>query len=390
MQSREEGVRTTLVRNDKWWGTPTGNVTEYVSIPIAAAATRTAALLSGATDLLLDTPIADIDRLRREPRLRVVDGQEIRTIFLEMDQVRDELQGSDIKGHNPFKDRRVRQALYQAIDVTALTERLMRGLARPAGNLAGPGVTGYTPDLDERLPFDPDAAKRLLAEAGYKDGFGFAMDCPNNRYPNDAQVCAAVASMWSRIGVRATVNAAPYQTYFPKIQQRDSSMYMLGYGSPTLDSYNPLQAVFTPPSKASNGASGDGLWNLGYANPAVTDLVNQMRFETDTAKRTGADPPGHPADAGRRRHPAAVPLHRRLGDAGQRARGVPRRYRAGGQMGEGGVTTMQRVLVIDPLFDTEPDLERAAAGPDIELVFRHAVPPASTCRTRRTATWMRC
>ena len=285
LASREESTRTVLARNDAWWGwgTPAGpgNVTEYVSLPVSNAATRVAALISNQVDVLLDPPIQAIDRLRATDGIKVLQGPEVRTMFIVMDQGRDELLYSDVKGKNPFKDRRVRQALYQAIDVEAIRSRIMRGFAKPAGLHFGPGVRGYPAELDTRLPYDLDAAKRLMAEAGYPDGFAVTLDCPNNRYLNDADVCAALAAMWARIGVKVSVNAQPLALFFPKVQRKDTSMYFLGSGSATLDAHYPFQIHFLTPGKP-----GDGVWNLGgYRNPALDAKVEQFRAELDPEKR---------------------------------------------------------------------------------------------------------
>ncbi|MCW3475064.1 ABC transporter substrate-binding protein [Limobrevibacterium gyesilva] len=282
LTSREAQVRTVLDRNAAWWGTMKGNVTQYVSLPIANASTRLAAFLSGEVDVLLDPPLQDIPRLRERSDVRVLQGPEIRSMFIVMDQARDELLYSDVKGRNPLKDHRVRQALYQAIDIQAIRSRILRGFALPAGVLFGPGVRGYDKAIDQRLPLDIAKAKALLAEAGYPDGFAITLDCPNNRYINDADVCTALGAMWAKIGVRVAVNAQPLATFFPKVQRKDTSMFFLGSGSPTLDAYYILQIHLLPPT----GRPGDGAWNLGgYNNPAMTDLINKVRAELDPGKR---------------------------------------------------------------------------------------------------------
>jgi peptide/nickel transport system substrate-binding protein len=282
LASREETVRTVLDRNPRWWGKTDGNVTRYVSLPIANAATRVAAFLSGEVDVLLDPPLQAIDALSRRDDVMLLQVPEIRTMFIVMDQGRDELVYSDVRGKNPFKDRRVRQALYEAIDIQAITGRIERGFALPTGLLFGPGVRGYASDIDTRLPMNVIGGKADLTDAGYPDGFAVTLDCPNNRYLNDADVCSALAAMWAKIGVRVTVNAQPLQTFFPKIQRRDTSMYFLGSGSATLDAYYMFQIHLLPPG----GHPGDGVWNLGgYSNPSLNDLVAKMRGELDTGKR---------------------------------------------------------------------------------------------------------
>ncbi len=283
LTSREESVRTVLDRNPHWWREIGGNVTQYVSLPIGGAATRVAAFLSGEVDVLLDPPLQDIDQLTKRDNVTVLKVPEIRTMFIVMDQGRDELLYSDVKGKNPFKDIRVRRALYESIDIDAITGRIERGFALPTGLLFGPGVRGYAADIDTRLlPLDIAKAKADLADAGYADGFAVTLDCPNNRYLNDSDVCAALAAMWAKAGVRATVNAQPLQSFFPKIQRRDTSMFFLGSGSATLDAYYMFQIHLLPP----DGRPGDGLWNLGgYSNPSLTEMIGKIRGELAKDKR---------------------------------------------------------------------------------------------------------
>ncbi len=147
-------------------------------------------------------PLQDIPRIQGNPELKVMQGLEARIIFLGMDQKRDELLFSNVKGKNPFKDKRVRQAFYQAIDIEAIKSRIMRGTSVPTALMVASMVNGYAPELDKRLPYDPEAAKKLLAQAGYPDGFEVGMNCPNDRYVNDAEICQAVAAMLARIGIK--------------------------------------------------------------------------------------------------------------------------------------------------------------------------------------------
>ena len=184
----------------------------------------------------------------------------------------DELADSDVRARTRSGTIRVRQALYQAIDMDAITARILRGFATPAGLLVAPGVRGYDKSLDVRLPYDPGKAKALLKDAGYPNGFGFTFDCSNNRYPGDAEMCTAIAAMWARIGVRAQLNAMPVQTYFPKVQRRESNMFLLGTSPPTLDADDSIQISLLSPG----GRPGDGAWNLGgYKNQAIDDLARK-------------------------------------------------------------------------------------------------------------------
>jgi peptide/nickel transport system substrate-binding protein len=271
-----------LVKNASWWGKSEGNVTEIVYTPVKAVATRMAALLSGEVDLVLDPSPQDLPRVRADASLKVIDGIENRTIFFGMDQFRDELPGSNIKGKNPLKDQRVRQALYQGIDMDTITRVSLRGLGQATGALVAPQVNGWTEAVHKRYPFNVAAAQKLLADAGYKDGFEVDFACPNNRYINDEQICQAVTAMWARIGVKAKLRTLPLVTYFPMIQRYEASIYMLGWGVPTFDALYSLQSLVR-----SVGAGGDGNYNVGrYSNPQMDALVERTKKETDLKLRT--------------------------------------------------------------------------------------------------------
>jgi peptide/nickel transport system substrate-binding protein len=283
--SREPDVKTVFRKNPGWWGIAdgrfTGNVDEVVYRPIKSAGTRVAALLSGEMDLVLDPPVQDVPRLEQDSALKVWKGREKRVIFVGMDEARDELLYSDVKGRNPFKDRRVRLAMYQAVDVEAIKTSVMRGLSIPTAiNLPAPKEAGIPDSMDKRYPHDPDAARKLLAEAGYPDGFGVTMDCPNDRYINDEKICVALASMWAKIGVRVKVNAMPKANYFPKENKLDTSLYLAGWG--TFD-----DAIFTlKPVMHSRNDRGGGESNYGnISNARLDTLIDRIEGEVDQQER---------------------------------------------------------------------------------------------------------
>lgn len=279
--SREGDGPTVLEANRAWWDTPRHNLDRVTYLPIRNAATRTASLLSGTTDATVELPLQDVDRVRADPRLQVVQGPELRTIYLGMDHQRDELLYSDVRGRNPFKDRRVREALYRAIDIAAIRATIMRGQAWPAGFMASPYLTGAPADLNERLPFDPEGAKRLLAEAGYPGGFGVSMACPNDRYVNDERVCQAIASMFARVGVRATVQSETTAVWSRRTAQGDVSLFMLGHAAlPLADVYSTLLDVIHTKTDR------EGALNYGrYSNGAVDALIQRAAAEPDEAAR---------------------------------------------------------------------------------------------------------
>lgn len=281
VRERQPDVRTTFVRNGTYWGKIEGNVQEVIFTKISNPSTRVAALLSGEVDVMEPVPVQDVARVNASPNAKVIVGPELRTIFLGMDQKRDELQYSSVKGKNPFKDKRVRQAFYQSIDIEGIKRTVMRGASRPTGLMVGPGITGFNEAQDKRLPYDPEAAKKLLADAGYPQGFEVSMNCPNDRYVNDAQICQAVAAGLAKINVKINLVAETKGTYFPKILRRDTSFYMLGWTPSTYDAHNALNALMATPDP-----SGTGQFNLGsYSNPKVDALTKQIQSETDKAKR---------------------------------------------------------------------------------------------------------
>ncbi len=275
----KQDERLVLTKNPGWWGWSSAdtNVTEIIYSPIKAPATRMAALLTGEVDFVLDPTPQDLPRVRQNNALKVMDGVENRTIFFGMDQHRDELVGSNIKGKNPLKDLRVRKALNMAVDAETITRVTMRGLGQPTGALVAPQVAGWSEAIHKRPPVDVAGAQKLLAEAGYKDGFEVDFACPNNRYINDEQICQAVTAMWSRIGVKAKLRTLPLVTYFPMIQRNEASIYMLGWGVPTFDALYSLQSLVRSP-----GSGGDGNYNVGrYSNPKLDAVIDRIKTETD-------------------------------------------------------------------------------------------------------------
>ncbi len=281
LRERQPNVRTTFTRNGNYWGKIEGNASEVIFTPIGSAATRVAALLSGEVDVMEPVPVQDVARVNASPNTRAVTGPELRTIFLGMDQKRDELLYSSVKGKNPFKDKRVRQAFYQAIDIQGIQKTVMRGASSPTALMVGPGINGFTQAQNNRLPYDVEAARKLMADAGYPNGFEVAMNCPNDRYVNDAQICQAVAANLSRINVKINLQAETKGTYFPKILRRDTSFYLLGWTPSTYDAHNALNALLRCVDD-----KGAGQFNLGsYCNPRVDELTLKIQSETNKAQR---------------------------------------------------------------------------------------------------------
>ena len=280
---RQPGIKTTYKRNPAWWGKFEGNVQEIVYTPIANDATRLAALVSGEIDFVLDPAPRDIPRLRNTRGVKIIDGPENRLLFLGMDQARDKLLYAKVPGDkNPFKDLRVRQALYHAIDIETIKTKLMNGQSLPTGgSTPSPAGAFNDPALEARLPFDLARARALMTEAGYADGFEVTLDCPNNRYVNDEEICIALASMWAQLKVKIRVNAMPRATYFPKLEKLDTSLYLYGWGGSITDA----ETMMTPVLR-NRGEKGVGFYNYGnWRNDKFDALAAQSSVEPDPKKR---------------------------------------------------------------------------------------------------------
>ncbi|MBP0494290.1 ABC transporter substrate-binding protein [Roseomonas indoligenes] len=282
LASREPDRRTVLRPNPNWWDKPEHNLDEVVFNVIGNDATRVAALLSGEVDMIYTVPPQDTERLSRAPNVRIHQQAELRTVFLGFDQARDELLKSDVRGRNPFRDLRVRQAFQLAIDQEAIKSRIMRNQSRPTNLMIGPGVNGFTEAADRLVRPDINRAKALLAEAGYPNGFGVTLDCPNDRYVNDEAICTAVVSMLARIGVKVNLAAQTRARYFAEIlaPRYNTSFYMLGWTPTTYDAHNTLYNIMAS-RQGQRGVFNSG----GWSNPRFDELTDAIAVETDSAKR---------------------------------------------------------------------------------------------------------
>ncbi|WP_226574797.1 ABC transporter substrate-binding protein [Acuticoccus sediminis] len=285
--SHEAGVQTVFEANKDWWDWDNRdfNIDKVVFTPIAQDATRVNALLSGQIDMAYPIPVQDIPRVDANPGTDVLTGPELRTIFLGFDQMRDELKSSSVKGKNPFKDVRVRKAFYQAIDIEAIKKKIMRDLSSPAALMIAPQLYSKS-DQFKRYPYDPKAAKALLEEAGYGDGFTVMMDCPNDRYVNDEQICQAISAMLAKIGITIEPNFQPKTQYFAKVlasNKYDTSFYLLGWTPGSLDSWNVLYNLNN--CRNEDGTEG-GAFNLGgYCNKDLDALTAKILTENDPDTR---------------------------------------------------------------------------------------------------------
>lgn len=279
--SRAQGERTMLAAFDGYWG-EAGNVSEVVFTPINNAATLVSALLSGEVDLVMPLPLQDIPRVESGAGVKVVSSSEARTMYIGMDQWRDQIIESPVEG-NPFLDLRVRQAVAHAVDAQAIIDRVMQGQATLATQYVMDKVNGYNPDLT-RLEYNVDTAKSLLAEAGYPDGFELSMDCSTDRYVNDGQICQATVSLLARVGIKVNLIAQPKAQFFPKVVAPDfgTSFFLLSWTPSTMDSLNVFQNVLG----TRDLDNGIGAWNIsGCSVPEADALAAEAAVTMDAAAR---------------------------------------------------------------------------------------------------------
>jgi peptide/nickel transport system substrate-binding protein len=284
LESQQADVKTVSVVNPNWWDKKTHNLDRVIFTPIPSDATRVAALLSGDVDMAYPIPVQDMKRVDGNDGTSMLVGPELRTIFLGFDQFRDEILRSDVKGKNPFKDVRVREAFFRAVNIEAIKKIIMRGLSDPSAIMISPKLFDNSGSF-ERASFDPAKSKALLAEAGYPNGFTLEMDCPNNRYVNDEAICQAIVGMLAKVCVKVNLLAQPKAIYFKKIlaPSIDTSFYLLGWTPGSLDSYNVLYNLIN-----CMDDSGKGKFNIGrYCNAKVDELTKQVLVETDKPKRDG-------------------------------------------------------------------------------------------------------
>ena len=296
--AREPGIKTVLEANGAWWNAANkpGNVERVTYTPLPNDATRIAALLSGQMDVVYPVPVQDIPRLESTSSVKVVAGPEVRTMYLTMNQWKDTLPGSAVEGENPFKDQRVREAVYSAIDIDLINQRIMRGQGTSAALMVAPGVNGFSDDI-KRYAYDPERSKQLLAEAGYPDGFKLTFQCSNDMYLNDEAICLAISSMLARVGIQADANVQARAQYLEAVlsPNMDFGLAMLGTTPASLDSHIALFSLHMCPrlspdrpiwaaediSSLVAGTSNYG----GYCNEEVDELSKQILGETDPAKR---------------------------------------------------------------------------------------------------------
>jgi len=282
LTSREPDVKTVMTRNENYWGRDQFpmEVSEIVYTPIQNAATRVAAMLSGEVNFLQDMPVQDLQRVNDADGLVVKQAPQNRVIFFGMNQGADDLERDNVEGANPLADVRVRKAMSMAINRDAIRQVVMRGQSEPAGMIAPPFVNGWTMAMDSESSTDVEAAKALMAEAGYGDGFSIQLDCPNDRYINDEGICQAAVGMLGQIGVTVNLEAIPKAQHFPKITDGNTDFYMLGWGVPTYDS----EYIF---NFLVHGRESDiGTWNgTGFDNDALDAKIKSLASNTDLEAR---------------------------------------------------------------------------------------------------------
>jgi len=280
-----KGDRIELARNEAWWGgkTPWQKVTLRL---LPQDASRVAALLSGDVQVIEGVPTADVGNLRRDKRVNVYRTVADRLIYLHLDSNRDvspfvtDKAGNPLE-HNPLKDPRVRLAMSKALNRPAIVDKVMEGEAVKSGQLVPEFLFGSTKNLKPE-PFDAAGAKKLLAEAGYPDGFGLTIHAPNNRYVNDAKIAQTVAQMLTRVGIDTKVIAMPSATFFAQATDLKFSFMLLGWSTGTGEASSSLKALLM----TYNKDKGYGTANRGRYSNAKVDAFTEDALQTvDDVKR---------------------------------------------------------------------------------------------------------
>jgi peptide/nickel transport system substrate-binding protein len=268
--------RWVMVRNPAWWGAtdPPLKIDRILHI-WKDDPENVAALLAGEIDLLQAVPYWALDQIRRTPGLKLAHGIKLLTMYFGLNQGSAELRSSNVKGRNPFKDKRVRQAMAYAIDVEPVLRPLMGDLFIPAGTLVAPGVNGYAPDLDQPPPHDPERAKALLGEAGYPDGFSATLDCPSEWGDDEIATCKGVAEQLGSVGIEVAVDLLSTDELYTKLYKTRQCDFFLDGEHMEPDSERVLREWF-----------GQNNRNVtGYANSRVDQLIEKIRTEMVTYAR---------------------------------------------------------------------------------------------------------
>ena len=279
------GERIVMERNDAYWGKkPEWKKTTFRLITNPAA--RVASILAGDVQMIEAVPTADIEKLKQNASVTLAQAASNRLIYLHMDHQRDttpfftDKSGKPL-AKNPLKDLRVRQALSKSINRDGIVERVMEGVGVPAGQLLAESFFGTSPNLKPEK-YDPDGAKKLLADAGYPNGFNVTIHGPNDRCINDARVIQTVAQMWSRIGVDTKVEALPWATYAAKASAQEYSIFLVGWGSGTGETSSTLRSLLA----TFNKDTGMGQANRGrYSNPELDKTLAEALRTVDDKKR---------------------------------------------------------------------------------------------------------
>ncbi len=282
--SHGEGVE--LERNEAWWGAkPEWQRVTVRFIPGSAA--RSAALLSGSVDLIDQPAPNDLPSFQSDQRFTVSEHVSTRMVYLAPDQYRAESSPllTDAQGRvlspNPLRDRRVREALSIAINREAIASRILAGTGTPTGQWMPAGAYSYNPAVPSP-PYDPDRARRLLAEAGYASGFRMILHAPTDIRPTDPIVAQAIGQMWTRIGVTTQIETIPNSVFAARATQRQLSMGLWSWGSNSGEGGYMLVNVLNTISRERS----TGNYNrAGYSNPALDSLTERAMATLDDAAR---------------------------------------------------------------------------------------------------------
>jgi peptide/nickel transport system substrate-binding protein len=274
------GLETRYERNLSWWGdwkSSTSNVQSVTYRPAASSAARLAGLLGGDVDLIFDASPTEVVQIGKQSHVQVLKAVENRTVYFGFNQKSVSIEP------NPLKSALVRRALAQAIDHEGLQKKIYRGYSDPSFSMVMRNANGHLGEHEIHPKYDEQAAKLLLREAGYKDGFAMRLGCPSDRYPSDLALCTAVAAMWSKLGIKVSLVSQPKTIYFGNLDalEKHFDVFLMSWGGSTTDAAFTLGPLVQTPSKASAGSDNYG----GISNPVIDQLLNSAQSEMRPIER---------------------------------------------------------------------------------------------------------
>ena len=259
----------TLEKNPNYWkqGLPKLNKLIYRVIPENTA--RLNALQNGEIDIMEGLNNSDEASVKSNSNLQVIERPSMNVGYIGLTVT-----------HKPFDNKLVRQALNMAVDKKSIIAAFYGGKAIAAKNPMPPSIEGYNDSVQD-YPYDLDKAKKLLAQAGFPNGFTmdlWAMPVARPYMPEAQKVAEVVQESFSKIGVKVNIKTEDWATYLDNAAKGKFDAYMLGWTGDNGDADNFLYNLLDKDSIGANNYS-------RYSNDKVHEILIKAQSEIDPAKR---------------------------------------------------------------------------------------------------------